>query len=67
VLAIGLFTELAPVLQGISPKKVWYPLSVADSIFLGQVPKRIGPFSDFSVDGSAKSRPCSQITAQNPL
>ena len=66
-LAIGLFTEAAPVLQGTSPRKVWYPLSVADSIFLEQVPKRIGLFLDFSVDGSAKARPYSQITAQNPL
>jgi hypothetical protein len=67
VLVIRLFTELAPVLQGISPKKVWYPLSVAESIFLGQVPRRIGHFLDFSVDGSAKSRPCIQITAKNAL
>ena len=64
---IGLFTEPAPVLQGTSPKKAWYPLFVADSIFLGQVPKRIVHFLDFSVNGSAKSRPCSQIIAQIPL
>jgi hypothetical protein len=44
VLAIGLFTQVVPVLQGTSPEKVWDLLSVAYNTVSGQEPGRIGHF-----------------------
>jgi len=66
VLVIGLFTEPVPILQGISPKKVWYPLSVADSIFLGQVPKIIGHFLTFQWTGLLKAGPVAKLQHKIP-
>ncbi len=64
--ALGLFTEPAPVLQGTSPKKAWYPLSVADSIFLGQVPKIIGHFWTFQWTGLLKAGPVVKLQHKIP-